>query len=116
MSTHTRPHTDMSKMEGNDIRGDHTLEDAKINIRCLDDIKLPDHQPNIEAEPASIRYNVNFDTNFEDRGAFIFGVGRYNEEATRCSNLNETLEEGNYFSSMLYTWRSISRAIPQVSD
>lgn len=29
---------------------------------------------------------------------------------------NEMLEEGHEYAVMLYTWRSCSRAIPQVND
>ena len=39
-------------------------------------------------------YQANFDTNFEDRNAFVTGVAKYIEEATVHSNLNEMLEEG----------------------
>ena len=63
------------------------LSDALTNVRCLDDLDLPDEQPIIEPEPASVVYDVSFDTNFADRTAFITGIGRYNEEATVCSNL-----------------------------
>ena len=37
-------------------------------------------------------YQANFDTNFEDRNAFVTGVAKYIEEATVHSNLNEMLE------------------------
>ena len=64
-----------------------TLQDALTNVDCLKDLHLPDEQPIVEPEPASIVYEVSFDTNFADRTAFITGIGRYNEEATVCSNL-----------------------------
>lgn len=64
-----------------------TLEDALTNVRCLENLALPDEQPAIEPEPASVVYDVSFDTNFADRTAFITGIGKYNEEATICSNL-----------------------------
>ena len=41
-----------------------------------------------------IVFQANFDTNFEDRNAFVTGVAKYIEEATVHSNLNEMLEEG----------------------
>ena len=37
-------------------------------------------------------FQANFDTNFEDRNAFITGVAKYIEEATVHSSLNEMLE------------------------
>ena len=64
-----------------------TLKDAITNVQCLETLALPDEQPTIEPEPASIVYEVSFDTNFADRTAFITGIAQYNEEATVCSNL-----------------------------
>lgn len=64
-----------------------TLKDALTNVDCLSELSLPDEQPIIEPEPTSVVYEVSFDTNFADRTAFITGIGRYNEEATICSNL-----------------------------
>lgn len=61
------------------------LNSAVTNVGCLKDLSLPDEQPVIEPEPASVVYEVSFDTNFADRTAFITGIGRYNEEATICS-------------------------------
>lgn len=63
------------------------IKDALTNVDCLKDLALPDEQPSIEPEPASVVYEVSFDTNFADRTAFITGIGRYNEEATICSSL-----------------------------
>jgi cytoplasmic FMR1 interacting protein len=64
-----------------------TLKDALTNVQCLETLALPDEQPTIEPEPASVVYDVSFDTNFADRTAFITGIAQYNEEATVCSNL-----------------------------
>ena len=44
-----------------------TLADALSNVDVLDELPLPDEQPCIEAQPASIVYQADFDTNFEDR-------------------------------------------------
>lgn len=90
-----------------------TLADALSNVDVLDELPLPDEQPCIEAAPCSIVYQADFDTNFEDRQAFITGVAKYIEEATVHSSLNEMLEEGHEHAVMLYTWRCCSRAIPQ---
>lgn len=59
-----------------------SLDVALNTVSQLEALSLPDEQPNIEAAPLSIVYDVSFDTNFEDRTAFITGVARYNEEAT----------------------------------
>ncbi|KAK2540715.1 hypothetical protein Q9966_004426 [Columba livia] len=117
-----------------------TLEDALSNVDLLEELPLPDQQPCIEPPPSSIMYQANFDTNFEDRNAFVTGIARYIEQATVHSSMvspagtalamlslryvpcpsnaslfqNEMLEEGHEYAVMLYTWRSCSRAIPQV--
>uniref|UniRef100_A0A8V0YQQ1 Cytoplasmic FMR1 interacting protein 2 n=1 Tax=Gallus gallus TaxID=9031 RepID=A0A8V0YQQ1_CHICK len=90
-----------------------TLEDALSNVDLLEELPLPDQQPCIEPPPSSIMYQANFDTNFEDRNAFVTGIARYIEQATVHSSMNEMLEEGHEYAVMLYTWRSCSRAIPQ---
>lgn len=59
-----------------------SLPDALANVDVLDELPLPDHQPCIEAQPCSIIYIANFDTNFEDRNGFVTGVAKYIEEAT----------------------------------
>eukprot|EP00063_Salmo_salar_P029858 XP_014004693.1 PREDICTED: cytoplasmic FMR1-interacting protein 1 homolog [Salmo salar] len=91
-----------------------TLEDALSNVDLLEELPLPDQQPCIEPLPCSLMYQPNFNTNFEDRNAFVTGIARYIEQATVHSSMNEMLEEGQEYAVMLYTWRSCSRAIPQV--
>jgi len=63
------------------------LEDALSNVDLLEELPLPDQQPCIEPPPTSIVYQANFDTNFEDRNAFVTGVAKYIEEATVHSNM-----------------------------
>ncbi|KAA8589716.1 hypothetical protein FQN60_013081 [Etheostoma spectabile] len=91
-----------------------TLEDALSNVDLLEELPLPDQQPCIEPLPSSIMFQPNFNTNFEDRNAFVTGIARYIEQATVHSSMNVMLEEGQEYAIMLYTWRSCSRAIPQV--
>ncbi|XP_045119572.1 cytoplasmic FMR1-interacting protein-like isoform X1 [Portunus trituberculatus] len=90
-----------------------TISDALSNVDVLDDLPLPDQQPVIEAQPCSVVYIANFDTNFEDRMAYVTGVAKYMEEAATHAELNKLLEEGEQHAVMLYTWRCCSRAIPQ---
>ena len=71
-----------------------TLSDAISNVDVLDELELTDSQPCIAGENWSIVYHVNFDTNFEDRNAFVCGVAKYIEEATVQCHLNVMLEEG----------------------
>uniref|UniRef100_F6TY35 Cytoplasmic FMR1 interacting protein 2 n=1 Tax=Macaca mulatta TaxID=9544 RepID=F6TY35_MACMU len=65
-----------------------TLEDALSNVDLLEELPLPDQQPCIEPPPSSIMYQANFDTNFEDRNAFVTGIARYIEQATVHSSMD----------------------------
>lgn len=60
-----------------------SFRDAIGNVEVLDEIPLPDSQPCIEAASLPIQYRVSFDTNFQDKNAFITGNSKYVEEATR---------------------------------
>ncbi|XP_033631530.1 cytoplasmic FMR1-interacting protein 1-like isoform X1 [Asterias rubens] len=93
-----------------------TLEDALSNVDLLEELPLPDQQPCIEATAVSITYQANFDTNFEDRTAYVTGMSKYIEEATVHSELNKLLEEGESYAVNLYTWRSCSRAMPAIKS
>jgi cytoplasmic FMR1 interacting protein len=73
-----------------------TLFDALSNVDILDDLDLPDEQHCIQGDTKSIVYHINFDTNFEDRNAFVCGVAKYIEEATIQAQLNRMLEEGTF--------------------
>ena len=98
--------------------GQISLTDALQNVELLDDCLtvFNDEQPCIDPLPLSICYQANFETNFEDRTAFITGVAKYMEEATVHANINAMLEKGNQYAAMLYTWRSCTRCIPAVKD
>jgi cytoplasmic FMR1 interacting protein len=65
----------------------YTLGEALKGIEVLTSIPLPDQQPCIEAVAIPIHYQTNFDTNFEDRAAFLSGVAKYVEEATVHADL-----------------------------
>lgn len=95
-----------------------TLNDALQNVELLDDClnAFNDEQPAIDPLPLSICYQVNFETNFEDRTAYITGYAKYMEEATVHASINAMLEKGSSYAAMLYTWRSCSRCIPPVKD
>ncbi|VDO21340.1 unnamed protein product [Haemonchus placei] len=82
----------------------------------LEDLILPDDQPAIEARPLPLLCRTNFDTNFEDRNAYVTGVSKYIEEATRHALFNDLLAEGLQHAANLYTWRCCSRAAPTVKS
>ena len=73
-----------------------TLNDALSNVDVLDEFTLPDEQPCIEAQPCSVVYQANFDTNFEDRNGFVTGIAKYIEEATVHASL-VIINNLNYF-------------------
>ena len=70
----------------------NSLDEALKNVNLLDDLALSDEQPVIEAPAASITYNPNFDTNFEDSEAFITCNSKYLEEAA----MHRGLVSSNY--------------------
>ena len=69
-----------------------SLDSALASVRRLENLALPDEQPNIEAPPTSVVYDVSFDTNFEDRNAFVTGLAKFMEEATVHNTLVSTKE------------------------
>uniref|UniRef100_A0A672QMW5 Cytoplasmic FMR1-interacting protein n=1 Tax=Sinocyclocheilus grahami TaxID=75366 RepID=A0A672QMW5_SINGR len=72
-----------------------TLEDALSNVDLLEELPLPDQQPCIEPLPSSLIYQPNFNTNFEDRNAFVTGIARYIEQATVHSSMVKCNEQPN---------------------
>ena len=64
-----------------------TLTNALENVDVLDDLPLPDQQPCIEALSLSVHYRADFDTNFEDKNAFVTSVAKYKEQATVQADL-----------------------------
>ena len=86
------------------------------NVDAMENIRLYKFQPNIEPIHSSISYITNFDSRFEDRKAYINGIGnKYTDEASVQSSMLKAVEQGQTYSVMLYTWRSCSRAIPPVT-
>lgn len=92
------------------------LTSALENVDALDEFALQDEQPCIEAVNESLHYRANLDTNFTDKSAFVCAQAKYIEQATVQADLNLLLEEGEEYAVMLYTWRSCSRAFPQVQN
>eukprot|EP00911_Craspedida_sp_UC1_P002217 UC1_evm1s1691 len=91
------------------------LADATRNVQNLSLHQLKDDTPSTEAVGVTLNYVSNFDTNFEDRAGFIGGIAKYVEEAQSIGKLNNILDEGFKYAAMIYTWRSMARAIPQAS-
>lgn len=49
----------------------------------MEELPATDDQPVIEGFSSTLNYRVNFDTNFEDKNAYVTGCSKYIEEATR---------------------------------
>lgn len=63
------------------------MSDALSNVEVLYELPLIDSQPSVEGASNAIVYEANFDTNFEDKAAYITGISKYIEEAVLHSNL-----------------------------
>ncbi|CAH0390912.1 unnamed protein product [Bemisia tabaci] len=51
-----------------------TLTDALSNVNTLDELRLPNEQPCVTAQPCPVIYQANFVTNFEDWNGSVTGV------------------------------------------
>lgn len=100
----------MSTSTGPDER--ITIQDAFCNVQALEELQIADNQPSVEANSLPLQWRASFDTQFEDRQAFITGNSKYIEEATRQAQFNEMLRQGFQHAAHLYTWRCCSRAVP----
>lgn len=58
------------------------LSEALGKVNSLGGLLHCGSPPSIEGMSLTVQYQVNFDTNFEDRNAYVTGVARYIEEAT----------------------------------
>uniref|UniRef100_A0A1I8IJR8 DUF1394 domain-containing protein n=1 Tax=Macrostomum lignano TaxID=282301 RepID=A0A1I8IJR8_9PLAT len=94
--------------------GQVTIVDAIRNVDLLDNLDTSDDVYNIEAAPVSLLLKHDADRNFQDRSAYVVGVAKYMEEAASHAEMTELLKEGEEYAVMLYTWRSCSRALPQI--
>uniref|UniRef100_A0A1I7WN18 CYRIA-B_Rac1-bd domain-containing protein n=1 Tax=Heterorhabditis bacteriophora TaxID=37862 RepID=A0A1I7WN18_HETBA len=72
-----------------------SLRDAVGNVELLDDLLLPDDLPSVEARPLPLLCRANFDTNFEDRNAYVTGISKYIEEATRHAEFAKSNDQPN---------------------
>ena len=63
------------------------MSDALSNVEVLYELPLIDSQPSVEGANNAIVYEASFDTNFEDKTAYITGISKYIEEAVLHSNL-----------------------------
>uniref|UniRef100_A0A0K0ENA6 Cytoplasmic FMR1-interacting protein n=1 Tax=Strongyloides stercoralis TaxID=6248 RepID=A0A0K0ENA6_STRER len=93
-----------------------TLEEAVSNVDILNDLITKSNIPCIEASSLPLQCLVNFDTNFEDKGAFVTGFSKFIEEAARHGEFNDLLNDGFKYAGILYTWRCCTRATPMAKS
>lgn len=87
------------------------LREANERVALFEQFKFEDDQPNLEAAPLSVLYDSYVDYNFADRGAFD---SRWTDETHAIAQLRDALKQGDQFINLLYTYRSCSKALPQV--
>ncbi|KAL0491851.1 Rac-binding component of scar regulatory complex [Acrasis kona] len=88
-----------------------TLEER---LKELERYPVRTNQPVIEASTEYVSYEIGSFSNpllFADRNGF---QTRFAKEAETIARLQNILHDGEYFVHTLYTYRSISRALPQV--
>ncbi|CAH8856207.1 unnamed protein product [Trichobilharzia szidati] len=88
------------------------LSSAVREVSALSQLNLDEDVPSIQAANFPVLLQSNTDTNFNDITAFKSSFARSAEDARVYAHLNTLLEQGQEYATMLYTWRSISRALP----
>eukprot|EP01119_Soliformovum_irregulare_P019520 TRINITY_DN6199_c0_g1_i4.p1 TRINITY_DN6199_c0_g1~~TRINITY_DN6199_c0_g1_i4.p1 ORF type:complete len:1378 (-),score=485.69 TRINITY_DN6199_c0_g1_i4:58-4191(-) len=88
------------------------LSEAIQRVSVLEQFpSLENDQPNIEAPSPAVMYESTVDFNFADRNAFD---SRWVDETQGISQLKEITKQGETYINLLYTYRSLSKALPQV--
>ncbi|KAL6064809.1 Cytoplasmic FMR1-interacting protein [Balamuthia mandrillaris] len=80
-------------------------------IAALENFELQDGQPTAEAATYPVAYDATADLKYVDCEAF---ESKWTQELKSLRKLNEIIERGDYFVNMVYTYRSCSKALPQV--
>ncbi|GMI36528.1 hypothetical protein TrRE_jg10260 [Triparma retinervis] len=86
------------------------------SVRQLSSILPANDTPSIESAPLSLVVSIaptHNPLNFSDHNAFDHMF--VNEMETKAA-IEQLLDEGSHFVDMLYTFRSVSRAIPMIND
>ncbi|VDM25559.1 unnamed protein product [Hydatigera taeniaeformis] len=105
----------------------HQIGDAFRKVHDLVNIPLSEDVPTIQAANFSVLYQVrtvrvydyltnqaNADTNFGDIFAFKSAFAGSSEDALVYAELQDLYNQGQEYAIMLYSWRSISRALPHI--
>ncbi|KAH9286656.1 Cytoplasmic FMR1-interacting protein 2 [Echinococcus granulosus] len=97
-----------------DQKHTHQIGDAFRKVHDLVNIPLSEDVPIIQAANFSVLYQANTDTNFGDIFAFKSAFAGSYEDAMVYAELQDLYNQGQEYAIMLYTWRSISRALPHI--
>eukprot|EP01132_Coremiostelium_polycephalum_P008287 gene8287-10183_t len=87
------------------------LADVFERVDILETFPFRDDQSSIQESSTAIGYGPFNNNNFADRGAF---ETQWSEETTAMERMEEILKQGEAFINMVYTYRSCSKALPQV--
>jgi cytoplasmic FMR1 interacting protein len=87
------------------------MASVKERISALESFELVDGQPEIEGPCFAVAFDSNTDFNYVDNKAF---ETKWTEEIERLRGLQEVLRKADNFISMIYTYRSCSKALPQI--
>ncbi|EFA78321.1 component of SCAR regulatory complex [Heterostelium album PN500] len=88
-----------------------SLQDANERVDILESFPFQDDQSLIEELPSSVGYSSYSSNAFFDRNAYDT---QWAEEMAAMEKMDELLKAGEHFINMVYTYRSCSKALPQV--
>eukprot|EP01113_Clastostelium_recurvatum_P001498 TRINITY_DN1060_c0_g1_i3.p1 TRINITY_DN1060_c0_g1~~TRINITY_DN1060_c0_g1_i3.p1 ORF type:complete len:1328 (-),score=521.15 TRINITY_DN1060_c0_g1_i3:101-4084(-) len=80
-------------------------------VAMLDNFPLIDDQRHIEGPAVAVDIDTHVDYNYADRNAY---ETQWAEETVVMERLADVLKQGEKFINMVYTYRSCSKALPQV--
>ncbi|EGG14585.1 component of SCAR regulatory complex [Cavenderia fasciculata] len=87
------------------------MPDVNERVDILETFPFQDDQSLIEEIPSTIGYIPYNSSHFVDRGAF---ESKWAEETVAMEKMDDLLRQGETFINMVYTYRSCSKALPQV--
>jgi len=99
------------------------MDDVENRVRALDNFVLEDEQPIIEGVTIAVNVDQSYSPNFFDVNAFetkwterAQWKKKLIEEVPFIQKVDEIIAQGTQFVNMIYTYRSCSKALPQLQD
>ena len=98
------------------VESEFTQSDIIVarDVKGLDRLLLDDDVPCIQFSSVSVEIGNPFTDN---KVGYVDHIGfqtRFGAETEKIATIDALLEKGQYFVHMLYTFRSVSRAIPMI--